>query len=112
MRSRDQGALDAPILSHSTNQAGRSAPTRRVTEGPALANVSGTELTDGWVRPETYVPHWDPPQVPSVNRPGPFLLGRHHRISRVSAPTRRGLVFAAGRGLPRRKRSALAKRGL
>jgi hypothetical protein len=32
--------------------------------GSRLANVSGTELTDGWVRPETYVPHWDLPQAP------------------------------------------------
>ena len=49
MRSRDQGALDAPILSHSTNHARRgshkrpdpsrasetSAPTRRGDSGPA-----------------------------------------------------------------------------
>src|SRR5262249_23651170 len=51
----------------------RPGPPSVRCDGPGLANVSGTELTDGWVRPETYVPHWDPPQAPSF-RTGAFLL--------------------------------------
>ena len=35
------------------------------------------------------MPHRDPPQAPCFSRPGPFLLDRHHRHIRVSAPTRR-----------------------
>src|SRR5262249_27839741 len=44
-------------------------------DGPGLVNVSGTELTDGWVRPETYVPHWDPPQGPELQQAGAFPFG-------------------------------------
>jgi len=50
-----------------------SRPAAKQNDGPGLANVSGTELTDGWVRRRLNVPHWDPPQAPSF-RTGAFLF--------------------------------------
>ena len=46
MRSRDQGTLDAPILSHSTNQARRGSRKR---PDPPLSRTTGR----GWARPRS-----------------------------------------------------------
>src|SRR5262249_14620531 len=78
-------SLDAPILSHGTNQARRGSRKRPDTPPSALANVSRTELTDGWVRPETYAPHWDPPQAPFFLRKRGFSSGKA-RIAKAPRP--------------------------